>query len=177
MEVLPALVARRAATLSALQPRKAVSATPRAREADDGRSSASSSRSQSSAARVLEHAARAGEHGGHAGARQRVADELGVAVAAHEHGDVAGRDDALVARRAVLGALLDARAAVEQRDDVAGQVLGDVLARGADRGEAVGRRLIPGDVRSTTRTRSGAGDGRAGQPRRDVARRRAHAPR
>ena len=55
--------------------------------------------------------------------------ERGVAVRAHEHGDVAGPHGLAAERRAVVGAALDLGARGQQRDDVGGEVLGDVLAR------------------------------------------------
>ena len=71
-----------------------------------------------------EHAAGAVDDGGDADVLERVAHECGLAVGAHEDGDVPGADgDGLVA-------LLDhRRARGQQADEVVGEVAGDGLAR------------------------------------------------
>ena len=94
---------RRRARPARRSSRGTASARPSARARRDvGRSSASSSRSQSRAGAGAEDAARAVDDRGDADLVERVAHERGVAVRAHEHGDVAGAHALAPRGRAVL---------------------------------------------------------------------------
>ncbi len=77
-----------------------------------------------------EHAAGAVDHRRHAGVVQRVADHRRLAVGPHEHGEMPGGDGG-VGVAAIPGPVgRDARARIQQRDDVAGEVARDQAARG-----------------------------------------------
>ncbi len=157
VDLLPARSSAAARRARRVQPRNGVSAAACARGGEVGRSSASSSRSHSRAGAVREDAAGAVDDRRHADRVERVADQRGVAVRAHEHGDVAGRDRA----RAVADAR---RRTASSRDDVGGEVARRCARApaGALRvaAAACGRRSL---AVAATRTRSGA-------PRRAVRR-------
>ncbi len=120
------------ATCSALQPRnggqrrrvRALVATSAAR-------SPRAARSQSRAGAGAEHAARAVDDRGDVDRVERVAHERRVAVGAHQHGDVPGRTVSRRARSPSSARTSISAPDAEQRDEVGGQVLGDVLARDA----------------------------------------------
>ena len=129
VDALPRLLVGAVATRSALQPRNGVSAAVRARSVEAGRSSASSSRSQSCAAAVANTLPAplitAGTPAPSSASRTRSRVRCG----ADEHGDVA-RAQRLERLRVPVGArCLDRGVGGEQRDDVGGEVAGDVVPR------------------------------------------------
>ena len=164
------------ATRSALQPRKGVSAAVLARTGEAGRSIASSRPSQSRAAEVANTLPAPLITAGTRAAASSSRTSSASALSADEHGDVA-RAQRLVADRLAGGrSVLDPRVRGQQRDDVGGDVGGDVLAGRAGGGEAalgeLRSRVVAVDDAHAQRGIAR----RARQPRRLVRRRGADLP-
>ena len=121
-----------------------------------------------------EHAARAVDHRGDAGRLERVADQRGVEVLAHEHRDVPGLDPLDRERRAGRVAALDLRAGRQELDEIGGHVLGDPLARRGVRREPPGRAHDAGLVAVQDAQAQRRRHRRAGQARRAVRAGRPH---